>query len=331
MKIEDTIQAPGALTSGRFFRTGYLPTYGAAVFLLVLIWAGAPGARVDFSRAWRTASHLSGVQVLLIVLAIALTAVLMQPLQLTMVRVLEGGFPRWLGSGLAREAQIRRKHALEKKIQVKINEAVRLDDPADADKRNTAIQEAGAMSARLRSRFPIPDYLVRGTALGNALAAMEDSAGAAYGLDAVVTWPRLYPVLGDKVRAVVDDLRDGFDAAARLGATGALTAVAAVALLAWHSGLLTLLALVPLALGVLAYLGAVQAAVAYGAAMQVAFDLHRFDLLRALRLEAPTEQANEMTNNVALADFFRQGVPVPFKYIDPGPSSDLSTSGAAVT
>ena len=329
MKLEDTIQAPGALSSGRFFRTGYLPTYGAAAFLLVLLWAGAPGSRVDFSRAWRTASHLSGVQVLLIVLAIALAAVLLQPLQLAMVRVLEGGFPRWLGSGLARKAQLRRKRGLEKKIQAKIDEAVRLDDPANADKRNTAIQEAGAMSARLHSRFPILDYLVRGTALGNALSAMEDSAGAAYGLDAVVTWPRLYPVLGDKVRAVVDDLRDGLDAAARLAATGALTAVAAVALLAWHSGLLTLLALVPLAVGVLAYLGAVQAAVAYGTAMHVAFDLHRFDLLRALRLEAPAEQVDERINNAALGDFFRQGVPVPFKYAEPGPSSELSTSGAA--
>ena len=187
------------------------------------------------------------------------------------------------------------------------------------------------MSARLHSRFPIPDYLVRGTALGNALAAMEDSAGAAYGLDAVVTWPRLYPVLGDKVRAVVDDLRDGLDAAARLAATGVLTAVAAVALLAWHSGLLTLLALVPLAVGVLAYLGAVEAAVAYGTAMQVAFDLHRFDLLRALRLEAPTEQVKEKAANATLGDFLRQGVPVPFKYTDPAPSSDLSTSGAVKT
>ena len=258
-------------------------------------------------------------------MAIALAAVLLQPLQLSMVRVLEGGFPRWLGSGLARKEQLRLKRGLEKKIQDKIDEAVKLDDPAEADRRNASIQQAGAMSARLHSRFPISDYLIRGTALGNALAAMEESAGAAYGLDAVVAWPRLYPVLGDKVRAVVDDLRDGLDAAARLAATGAMTAVAAVALLAWHSGLLTLLALVPLAVAVLAYLGAVQAAVAYGMAMHVAFDLHRFDLLRALRLEAPAEQANEITSNAFLSDFLRQGVPVPFKYVDPGPSSGSAT------
>jgi hypothetical protein len=321
VKLDDAMQAPGALSSGRFFRTSYLPTYAAAVFLLILIWAGAPSVRVNFSKVWHTADHLGVAQVLLVVLAIALVAVLLQPLQLAMVRVLEGGFPRWLGSGLARKLQLRRKHSLEKKIQNKIDEAVKLDDPAEADKRNTSIQEAGAMSVRLHSRFPIPDYLIRGTALGNALAAMEDSAGAAYGLDAVVTWPRLYPVLGDRVRAVVDDLRDGLDAAARLAATGAVTAVATVVLLAWHSGLLTLLALVPLAVALLGYVGAVQAAVAYGTAMHVAFDLHRFDMLRALHLEVPTEQSGEKTSNVALGDFWRQGVPVPFKYADPGPSS----------
>ena len=296
MKLEDTIQAPGALSSGRFFRTGYLPTYGAAAFLLVLIWAGAPGSRVDFSRAWRTASHLSGVQVLLIVLAIALAAVLLQPLQLAMVRVFEGGFPRWLGSGLARKAQLRRKRGLEKKIQTKIDEAVGLGDPASADKRSTSVQEAGAISARLHSRFPTPDYLVRGTALGNALAAMEDSAPVLLRTDAMVAWPRLYPVLGDKVHAVVNDPRDGWTRRCA-AATGALTAVAAVALLAWHSSLLTLLALVPLAVAVLAYLGALQSGdrLRHGGAHSLR--PARFDLLRALlsRCQESRQRENATT------------------------------------
>jgi hypothetical protein len=30
--------------------------------------------------------------------------------------------------------------------------------------------------------------------LGNVLAAMEDGAGRTYGLDAVIVWPRLYPL-----------------------------------------------------------------------------------------------------------------------------------------
>ena len=282
------------------------------VFLLVLIWAGAPSRPVDFSHAWKTANHLGAVQALLLVLAVTLVAMLLQPLQLSIVRVLEGDFPRWLGSGLARGMQLRHKHKLAAAIQAKVDQATDQADPL--------IQEAGAASARLQSRFPMPDHAVKATALGNALAAMEDTAGAAYGLDAAVIWPRLYPVLGESVRIIVDDLRDSMDAAARLAATGALTAIAAFGLLVWHSGSWTLLALAPLGVAILAYVGAVRAATAYGAEVHVAFDLHRFDLLQALHLESPNDQRAERGSNRALSDFLRQGVPVPFIYADTGVS-----------
>jgi hypothetical protein len=317
------MQPPGPLASGRFFRTGYLPTYAAAVFLLVLLWAGAPGRHVDFGRAWRVADHFGVVQALLVALAVALVALLAQPLQLPMVRLLEGrGFPRWLA-----RLQRRRKKCLEKAISQKVCDAVAVTG-AQCE---ALTQEAGALSARLRSRFPISDHLVRPTGLGNALAAMEDSAGAAYGLDAVVMWPRLYPLLSDKVRGLVDDLRDGMDAAVRLAVTGAVTAVVTVALLARHSGLLTLLALVPVAVAILAYLGAVEAAVAYGAAVQVAFDLHRFDLLAAMHVEVPVgmrKAHKEQAANIALSDFLRQGIPIPFDHAGPvHPAGPAQTRG----
>jgi hypothetical protein len=322
VKIEDVMQPPGGLSSGRFFRTGYLPTYAAAVFLLVLLWAGAPGKHADFGRAWQVAGKFGVVQTLLVALAVALVTVLLQPLQMPVVRVLEGSFPTWLGSGIGRRWQLSRKHRLEGRLIEKIGEAV----GKAADERAALAQEAGALSARLRSRYPVLDHLVRATGLGNALAAMEDSAGADYGLDAVVAWPRLYPLLGDKVRAVVDDLRDGMDAAVRLAATGTVTAVVAAGLLAWHSGLFTLLALAPLTVAVLGYLGAVRAAMAYGEAIQVAFDLHRFDLLAALRMEVPPGPGKELTGNIALSDFLRQGVPLPFDYAVPAPSTGSGTT-----
>lgn len=318
MNFGSLMQAPGPLSSARFYRTGYLPTCAAAVFLLVLVWAGAPGKVVSFSKAWHTAATLGIGEVLVLALAVTLAAVVLQPLQLSIVRVLEGGFPDWLGSGLARQFQLSRKRHLEKAVRDAIDLAVAIpDDTANRDRRDGYVQQAGVTSARLRSRFPMPEHFVRPTALGNALAAMEETAGAAYGLDAVVIWPRLYPLLADQVRGIVDDLRDSMDAAARLAATGALTAVAAVALLAPHAGWWTILALLPLLIAALAYLGAVQAAVGYGVAMQAAFDLHRFDMLRVLHLGGPANQDAEQECNRALSDFIRQGVPVPFSYTDP--------------
>jgi hypothetical protein len=328
VNLGDLLQAPGQLASSRFFRVAYLPTCACVVYLLVLIWAGAPSHRVHFGRAWRTAAHLGIGEIVLLAIAITLIAVVVQPFQLSLVRVLEGDFP---GADAARKFQVSRKARLARKRDDAIAKAAKAAKAAGSAEstdspttRHALIQDAGVASEQLRLRFPVPDQLVRATGLGNALAAVEDTTGAAYGLDAVVTWPRLYPLLSDQVRAAVDDSRDGLDAAARFAATGAVAAVATILLLAPHSGWWTLLGLVPLGVAVVSYLAAITAAIGYGLAMQVAFDLHRFDLLRALRLVQPERQSGdegEMVSNLRLSDFLRQGVPVPFDYVpvaDPG-------------
>ena len=96
-----------------------------------------------------------------------------------------------------------------------------------------------------------------------------------------------------------------------------VTAIAAAGLLAWYSGWWTLLALIPLAIAALAYIGAVQAAISYSGAIRVVFDLHRFDLLNALHLRVPEDDAKERQINSALSDFLRQGVPMSITYVQP--------------
>ena len=64
-------------------------------------------------------------------------------------------------------------------------------------------------------------------------------------------------------------------------------------------------------MAVLAYNSAVQAALAYAETVQVAFDLHRADLLTALRMEPPTGQAAERMLNEQWCDYWRQGIPLP--------------------
>jgi hypothetical protein len=129
-------------------------------------------------------------------------------------------------------------------------------------------------------------------------------------MDAAVTWPRLYPVLGDPARAVVDDRRDSMDASARMTVVMAATATVGAGLLL-RTGLWLLLALIPAGLAVLAYVAAAQAALAYGEAVRVAFDLHRFDLLKALHIELPEGPVQERVTFTALSDFWRQGKPLP--------------------
>ena len=139
---------------------------------------------------------------------------------------------------------------------------------------------------------------------------MQDSAGRAYGFDAVTAWPRLYPVLGDQCRTLVDDRRDTLHASVRLAATMAVTALASLVLLL-GAGWSIVLALIPLSVAALAYNAAVQAALAFAETVHVAFDLHRADLLTALRMDLPGQREAERILNEQWCDHWRQGIPLP--------------------
>ncbi|MEV4021066.1 hypothetical protein AB0J35_62405 [Nonomuraea angiospora] len=299
MKLDAPI---GGILTGRLLLVSYLPTYAGAVFVLVVVWAGTP---VDFGRAWRTAAALSVGEVLVLGLAIMLGAVVLHPFQLRLVRLLEGAWPRWVLVGdLSRRMQRFRRERLAGRAEVS-------EDP-DMPVSDRQLQEAGAAGSRLRRRFP-PGDQVRPTALGNVLAAMEHRAGTPYGWDAVVAWPRLYPVLGDRVRTIVDGHRDSLDVMARLAVTFALVAVVSAVLLV-RSGWWLLLPLGAAVVARVAYRAAVQSALAYGEAVESAFDLHRFDLFTALHLPLPADREQEREVAARLCAFWRQGDPVELTY-----------------
>ncbi|MEW9529461.1 hypothetical protein [Microbispora sp. NPDC049125] len=304
MRIGEAAKPVGDVFGGRFFLVGYLPSYAAALFLLVLLWSGAPG-ELRFSRAWKTAADLDAGQVLLLILAITLAALVAQPLQLRLVRLLEGYWPARLDrlAGPLRRRHRRRRRALARAAELPAH----VDDvPAE---RLNRLGEAGT---ELLLRYPAEDR-VRPTALGNVLAAGEARAGAASGWDAVVAWPRLYPVLGDRMRQIVDDRRNTLDATVRLEVMSVLSAVAAGALLA-GSGWWFWLTLVPAGVGLLAHRAVIEAALAYCESVEVAFDLHRLDLIAALRLPLPADLEAEVRQAADLSAQWRQGVTVPTVY-----------------
>jgi len=118
---------------------------------------------------------------------------------------------------------------------------------------------------------------------------------------------------GETVRAVVDDRGDALDLTARLAATAAATGVVAAAILARHGSWL-LVALVPLLLAWVSYRSAVVAAIAYGEAVRVAFDLHHLDLYAALHLELPHDPQAEQKLGKRLSDRWRQGMKLDLDY-----------------
>jgi hypothetical protein len=164
--------------------------------------------------------------------------------------------------------------------------------------------EVREQAARRLHDYPAADAVLP-TRLGNILRAAEHRAGSRYGLDAIITWPRLYPLLADTTAAVLNDLRDQLDLAVRFCVMFLLATVITAACLSGHGWWLAVAA-GTLAGAALSYQAALSAAAAYGQAVEAAFDLHRFDLLAALHLPLPADLASEVQANQRLSRFLRQ-------------------------
>jgi hypothetical protein len=283
----------------RFALVGLLPGLVLALFVLALLWSGAPGEAPDLDRILDEARELDAWAGGFLFLGLLVAAIVLQPLQLGLVRWLEGYWPRPLADR-GRARYDRRVAALEATT-------------APRRKPLTPDELATMSDAATELRLLPPRELVMPTRLGNALRAAEVRAGEPYGLDVVVAWPRLYPLLADPVRAVVDGQRDALDVNARFCSVFAAAALISVVLLATH-GWWLLVAAGWLVLAWLAYRAAVAAAIAYGEAIRAAVDLHRFTLLQAFHLPLPATPAEERELNARLSRFLLQGVPLDAPY-----------------
>src|SRR5262245_36927867 len=294
----DTFTAGLDSLNRRLITVGFLPLAAAFTFVFVLLCAGAPDT-VDLGRAWHTIVNAPGRAMAATIGALIAFTVVLHPLQTRLVRILEGYLPSWMrpAAMAGRALQRRLRHRMRKRAAVPTDLGL-----ADAD---DLVQAAGQWGERLRERFPSRSTVMP-TGLGNVLAAAEERAGAAYGWDTVVFWPRLYPLLPATTRAVVDDRRNRLDSMASFTVAFAVAALA-VACLTATTGWWLLLSMIPSTLAALAYRGAVDAGIAYGQALTVAIDLHRFSLYESLHLALPATSDAEAALADTLALQWRQG------------------------
>ncbi|HUO72604.1 MAG TPA: hypothetical protein VMU39_17680 [Solirubrobacteraceae bacterium] len=294
----------GLLGTGRDFGARFtlinlLPTGALAIYVLALVWSGAPAHAPDVANIDHHLTNLSAGAATLLVIGLLVVAVILQPLQLALVRLLEG---YWGDSGLARAAAARgTAHHERERRQLEQAVVVRGRMPTEAE-----LDRMGDAAAR-RRLYPT-NWSLLPTRLGNVLRASEERAGGRYGLNSIVAWPRLLPLLPDTLRATADDQRTQLDAAARLCVVLILASVIGVCFLAPHPVWLIAPA-VTMGLAVVAYKATIAAAIAYGETLEVAFDLHRFDLLRAVCAPLPADTNAELTTNASLSSFWLQGPP----------------------
>jgi hypothetical protein len=311
---EDARDRRGGTTPARRFRPprflmiGFFPTMILIVFVVGLVAAGAP-LTPSLGKLVNRLSEVGVVHIIVLSLATILASLILHPFQLSLVRILEGY--AWETSRLGDALS-----AIGIKLQRR-----RLEQLQNLAYRTARTPEARRMQRLALSRlttFPADPERLLPTRLGNALRAAEDRAGQRYGLDTNAMMPRLYPFLSTTLTEALTGQRNQLDVAVRLCTVLVLgTGISAVLLLGddwWMT--------VPLATGLLAwiaYRAAVQAAVSYGRLLYVAFDLHRFDMLRGLHYRLP-DRDSELTFNQALSRFLRgdiRNLPAEFPYEHP--------------
>jgi len=265
--------------------------------------------------------------VLLFIVALFALAALLQPFDVAAVRLLEG---YWEGNRVGDTAAnlfASRHRRRVRKADWALNAKQELQSKKECERsakgngpdgeQNRPVDEQTSTrceewrigqradrARKVRPMYPPGVHEVLPTMLGNILRAAERRAGERYYLPTVETLPRVYAHLSKRLGAAYDASVDTLDAAAMMTISTAAAAVVSVAAFYDDPGLRW----VPVVLAVtsaLSYRGAVVAAAQYGMYMDIAYDFHRFDLIKALHLDLPASTEEEQELGDKLEEFWK--------------------------
>ncbi len=267
--------------------------WGAVVAPAVLFWSAGLGAWVathgrcvlkDIS-GWTAGEQLAlGIGAGAVVLA---SAVVVWAFETPVLQALEGYLPAWIP--FVRWKQRR----MDQRI------ARMFDRQQELHLQGSASAERTALDAWLR-HVPTDIAHRMPTRLGNVLRAAERRPFDKYGLDAVTCWSRLWLVMPADSRAEIESARASLDLGVRLLIWSALFAIWSV----WWPW-----AVLAGAIGIwISYRWALRGAMTYGDLVEAAYDVHRFELYRALRFPLPRNTEDEPTDGKRLTQYLALGV-----------------------
>ncbi len=265
---------------------------GFLAFITHFGWASLIPLEVQFA-------HLTSIEQIFYLigglLIIGVSSTVVWRLDLTMLRWLEGYWPRWL-NWLSRQLVYLQYKAIEKAKN-------RLNYLSIKEERNNLsskeYKERVALDLKLRQTPQQPrDFMP--TRLGNVLRAAENRPIYKYGLDTIICWPRLWLLLPDSDQKELTEARDSLDAAARIFLWSIIFLI--WTLLAWWVPIVTLV------VAFWAYRWALSAAEVYGDLLESVFDLHHFALYEALHWPIPTDTSQEESKGKELTNYLFRGL-----------------------
>ncbi|MBI5965470.1 MAG: hypothetical protein HY863_18490 [Chloroflexi bacterium] len=266
-----------------------------------LFWVGGLGLYV-WQTGWQNlltelqsmTLMQQSIWIILALLVLVFSSLLMQALRFPILRLLEGYWPwpfNYLGLGII---------ALRRSVFKKKYDELRHLKEAESKRELNAKQSEKLIKLDIWAHWlPAKANEMLPTALGNILRSRERSPESRYGLDAVVCWPRLWPLLPENVRNDLDMVRSTLDRLVEL----------------WFWGLLFFLwaywtpwaVVIGLLWMILTYGTSLQAAMAYGDLLESAFDLHRLLLYSAMGWPRPANSEEEKALGIQLTEFLWRG------------------------
>lgn len=266
----------------------------ALMVIAVMLQAEAPRAPLDYKTIVAAVKGLGyGGTIAVAGLALAISVTLL-PLQFRLVQIIEGywslrAFPWLFRLGVWR--QRRRLRRVEADLTVR-------KEPMSEQQRLLRTGRRIAAESIVRTHFPSEDRLLP-TSLGNVLRSAEERAGLRYGLDSIVIWPRLFPLLPKEYAQGLEDEVTQLDMSVRLTVTWAL----AGAIAAWiicsdpasarrHPAWLIVVAGL-FVLSRMSYRAAIESALAHGQDVEVTLDLYRDRVLEGTRMPEPRHLVQE--------------------------------------
>ncbi|GAB3873140.1 hypothetical protein ACFQ1S_00775 [Kibdelosporangium lantanae] len=309
-------------TVNRLGPSAYLVNFVPSAVFVTLTWAlftshllpwAAPLDKVapGIPSVVQSAKDVTVATLVLLVIVVFLGAVLLRPFQISAVQLLEGYWHDRFGlrllEPLAVELQIRRLDAAEPWLDLPEFEAKvpSFREVAAAARARYRLDLRAARAVRMCEKYPLDRGWFLPTGLGNILRRGETTAGERYGLNTMVVYSRLYPHLGPSVNSSVANRLDLIDTTCTFTILFAVQSVLALPLV-WRVDWWSLVPVGYLLFAGVAYRGARSVAERFNETLYVAFDLHRFDMLKALHRRLPGTPETELVENEELSRFLAQ-------------------------
>lgn len=321
------------LGGARFSLISVMPGFLVITVVAVLVRAHLydPGSQADFSAVMPSKKDALG-SALFLLLAF-LGGVLLRPFEAAVVQLLEG----YWASPLAplRQVSVERHRRRRHRAQVEIDHADGsnskwgtehteneptligrrpLAELVATDRAFARKSRVAARARQIRQGYPVkvlaphepPGGDDQGallpTVLGNALLRGERLSGDRYGLDMPTVGPRIYPFISPRLQSAVNQQMDLISASASLCVSLTVATATMLPLLA-RLDAWSFLPLAPAFIAVLAYRGAVAAALAHERLLCTVFDLHRFDLIKAFHYAIPPDAEGISELNRSISEF----------------------------